>query len=45
MNGRIEALWKKRSRGGVMDPVEHVSAVADRGLEGDAISMLRDKSL
>lgn len=36
MNGRIEALWKKRSRGGVMDPVEHVSAVADRGLEGDA---------
>ena len=36
MNGRIEALWKKTSHGGVMDPVEQVNAVADRGLEGDA---------
>ena len=36
MNGRIEALWKKRSHGGGMDPVEQVNAVAGRGLEGDA---------
>ena len=36
MNGRVEAIWKKRSHGGVMDPVEQVNAIADRGLEGDA---------
>jgi len=36
MNGRVEAIWKKRSHRGVMDPVEQVNAVADRGLEGDA---------
>ena len=36
MNGRVEALWKKKSHRGVMDPVEQVNAVADRGLEGDA---------
>ena len=36
MNGRVEASWKKRSHRGVMDPVEQVNAVADRGLEGDA---------
>jgi len=36
MSGRVEAIWKKTSHGGVMDPVEQVNAIADQGLEDDA---------
>ena len=36
MSGRVEAIWKKRSRGGLMDAVEHVKAIAGKGLEDDA---------
>ena len=34
--GRLEAIWIKRARLGPMDPVERVSLVAERGLEGNA---------
>ena len=33
---RVEALWLKRMKRGPMDPAETVTAVADRGLEGNA---------
>ena len=36
MSGLVEAIWRKRSHGGVMDPVEHITAVVDEGLEADA---------
>ena len=36
MSGRVEAIWLKRSRRGVMDPVEEANAIVDMGLEGDA---------
>ena len=36
MSGRVEAIWKKRSRGGLMDSVEQVNAIANKGLEDDA---------
>lgn len=35
MSGRIEALWTKRARRGVMDPAERVQAVEGEGIEGD----------
>ncbi len=36
MPPRIEALWIKRARRGVMDPVDVATAVAGRGLAGNA---------
>lgn len=36
MSGRVEAMWTKRSRGGVMDPADSVDALEDKGIEGDA---------
>ncbi|HET9947804.1 MAG TPA: MOSC domain-containing protein [Longimicrobiales bacterium] len=36
MAGRVEAIWLKRSVGGVMDGVPEATAVAEGGLEGDA---------
>ena len=36
MSGRVEAIWSKRSHGGVMDPARDVIAVEGKGLEGDA---------
>lgn len=36
MDGRVEAIWLKRSHGGVMDAVDEATAVQGRGLEGDA---------
>lgn len=36
MSGRVEALWTKRARKGVMDPAERVSVVEGQGIEGDA---------
>jgi hypothetical protein len=32
----LEAIWLKRARGGLMDPVDEAVAVAGRGLEGGA---------
>jgi MOSC domain-containing protein YiiM len=36
MAGRVDAIWIKRARRGVMDPVSRATAVAGRGLEGNA---------
>jgi MOSC domain-containing protein YiiM len=36
MRGRLEAIWIKRARRGVMDPVSRATAIAGRGLEGNA---------
>lgn len=36
MTGRVEALWVKRSVGGVMDPADEVVLVAGKGIEHDA---------
>ena len=32
--GKLEAIWLKRARGGLMDPVDEAVAVEGRGLEG-----------
>ncbi len=34
--GRVEAIWIKRFKGGPMDPVESARAIAGKGLEGNA---------
>ena len=34
--GRIEAIWLKRARGGPMDPVDRAELVADQGIVGNA---------
>lgn len=34
--GRVEAIWIKRARRGVMDPVERALAMPGRGLRGNA---------
>jgi MOSC domain-containing protein YiiM len=36
MAGRVEAIWVKRSVGGVMDSAVEVNLVAQRGIETDA---------
>src|SRR5687767_12113717 len=36
MAGRIEAIWVKRSVGGVMDPADEVDMVAGKGIARDA---------
>jgi MOSC domain-containing protein YiiM len=36
MPGRVEAVWIKRSVGGVMDPALEVNLVANQGIETDA---------
>lgn len=36
MSGRVEALWRKRTHRGVMDPVDETRFVEDEGIEGDA---------
>src|SRR5690349_3627479 len=36
MAGRVEALWVKRSFGGVMDPADEVGMIAGEGIENDA---------
>ncbi len=36
MSGRVEAIWTKRARRGVMDPADSVTVVEDKGIEGDA---------
>ena len=35
-SGRVEAIWLKRARRGVMDPVERAELIAGRGLVGNA---------
>jgi len=34
--GKVEAVWKKRARRGVMDPVERAHFVAGKGIANDA---------
>jgi MOSC domain-containing protein YiiM len=36
MSGRLEAIWVKRAIRGPMDPAEHASLIADRGILGNA---------
>ena len=36
MAGRVEAIWRKRAVRGPMDPVDEVSLVAGKGIDGDA---------
>ena len=36
MSGRVEAIWVKRSRGGVMDAADEVAVVERKGIVGDA---------
>lgn len=36
MAGRVEAIWLKRAVRGPMDPVQDVTLVAGRGMDGDA---------
>ena len=36
MSGRVEAIWSKRARGGVMDTTEQATFVEGEGLVGDA---------
>jgi MOSC domain-containing protein YiiM len=36
MNGEVVAIWIKRAKRGVMDPVDEARAVAGRGLAGNA---------
>jgi MOSC domain-containing protein YiiM len=36
VEGRLEAIWIKRAKGGPMDPRERATAVAERGLAGNA---------
>ena len=36
MAGKVEAIWVKRSAGGVMDPADEVDMVAGKGIERDA---------
>lgn len=36
MNGRLEAIWIKRMKGGPMDPADEATLVADRGIVGNA---------
>lgn len=36
MSGRVEALWLKRARRGVMDSVEEARFIEDEGIEDDA---------
>ncbi len=36
MSGRVEAIWTKRSKGGVMDAAQSVDALEGKGIEGDA---------
>jgi MOSC domain-containing protein YiiM len=36
MSGRVEAIWLKSAHGGPMEPTSSATAVADKGLEGDA---------
>jgi MOSC domain-containing protein YiiM len=36
MSGRVEAIWVKRSHGGVMDAAEEVDFVAGKGIASDA---------
>ena len=35
-DGRLEAIWIKRAKRGVMDPVSRATLVADRGITGNA---------
>lgn len=36
MSGRVEKIWIKRSKRGVMDPVQHASLIENRGIVGNA---------
>jgi MOSC domain-containing protein YiiM len=36
VSGRVEALWRKRARRGVMDPVAEARFVEEEGIEDDA---------
>ncbi|MDH3270924.1 MAG: MOSC domain-containing protein [Gemmatimonadota bacterium] len=36
MSGRVEALWTKRARRGVMDAAQRLRLVEGKGIEGDA---------
>ena len=35
-DGRLEAIWIKRAKRGVMDPALHATLIADRGITGNA---------
>jgi MOSC domain-containing protein YiiM len=36
MTGRLEGIWIKRAKRGLMDPADHATLVADRGILGNA---------
>jgi MOSC domain-containing protein YiiM len=36
MTGRLESIWIKAAEGGPMDPVQHATLAADRGILGNA---------
>ncbi len=36
MTGRVEAIWVKRAKRGVMDSADEVSLVSGKGIDGDA---------